>query len=400
MKLLRFIPTILVKYFLRTVYALCCLFNKVDTNKITFASYRSNELKDNLAFVHDRIAEAYPNYKRNYLFKKFDSSVAGKLKYILHMVESCYHLATSKYFLIDDYYFPLYVLKLRQGVDVIQLWHSAGALKKFGLSTVGKPFGPSEQYLKHVKVHGNYSKVYVSSQEVVPFYAEAFGMKEEHIYPLGIPRTDYFYNESKIHLQKDRFYQQYPELQDKKIILYAPTFRGRSHYQSKFQLPFDVTYMANQLGDEYVLFVHLHPYMTAGLDVTESNFLYHIQDSYTIQELLSLTDLLITDYSALFFDFCLLQRPMIFYPYDLDAYQQERDFYYQYEELVPGPVVYDTKSLVNCITSKQFKFDEISSFQKRFFEYQDGKATERIVEHFIDNEIVFVQNKENSIATN
>ena len=225
-------------------------------------------------------------------------------------------MATSRYFIIDDYYFPVYVIKPRKDVEIIQLWHSAGALKKFGLSTEGKPFGPSKDYLKHVNIHGNYTKAYVSSTEVIPFFAEAFNMPEKHIYPLGVPRTDYFFEDEIIKKLRFDFYAAYPELVDKKILLYAPTFRGKSHYQDAFELPFDVEYMADQLAEDYALIIHLHPYMRANcLGAWHSdNFVYHIQDTFVIQELLAITDILITDYSTVFFDYSLLRRPMIFYP--------------------------------------------------------------------------------------
>src|SRR5690606_42029007 len=83
----------------------------------------------------DRYLYSFPTRLSSDL-KKFDSTIAGKISYIFHMIPACYHLATSRYFIIDDYYFPVYVIKPRKEVEIIQLWHSAGALKKFGLSTV------------------------------------------------------------------------------------------------------------------------------------------------------------------------------------------------------------------------------------------------------------------------
>lgn len=387
MSILRLLPTLIVKYLLRTFYWGFCHFFRINPHKVTFASYRSDHLRDNLAFVHEAMVKLYPQYKPTFLFKKLKTSVLGKFIYIFHMIRACYHLATSRYFIIDDFYFPIYVIKPRKGMEIIQLWHSAGALKKFGLSTVGKPFGPSREYLKHVHIHGNYSKAYVSSKEVIPFFAEAFQMPKENIYPLGVPRTDYFFSKETTLRVKTKFYEIFPELQGKKIILYAPTFRGKSHEQEQFVLPFDVDYLKEQLQEEYVLFIHLHPYMQKQLDIKEDGFLYHIKDTFEIQELLIMTDILITDYSTVFFDFSLLKRPMIFYAYDLEEYIEERDFYYRYEEVVPGPIAKDTKTLVEYIKHPPFSEEEISRFCKRFFDYRDGQASERIVRHIIEGKI-------------
>ncbi|WP_197025059.1 CDP-glycerol glycerophosphotransferase family protein [Paucisalibacillus sp. EB02] len=380
MKQLRLMPTILVKYFLRGLHGFFSFLFKVNRKKITFASYRSNHLRDNLFYVSEEIKKNYSSYKIVYLLKKFDSSGFGKINYLIHMVKACFHLATSRYFIIDDYYFPIYVIKPRKDMDIIQLWHSSGAFKKFGLSTVGKSFGPSTTYLKQVNIHGNYSKTYVSSKEVIPYFAEAFGMAHDQIKPLGVPRTDFFYKQEWKDKTTRKFYKKYPLLKEKKIILYAPTFRGKSHYQEAFQIPFDTWDMRSRLQDNHALLVHLHPYMRTDRKIEADGFVYHLDNAFTIQELLVLTDILITDYSTVFFDFSLLDRPIIFYPYDLKDYKQDRDFYYDYEEMIPGPMVVDTESLIKTILGDE-SYDQYDKkqFANRFFDYQDGKATERIV---------------------
>ncbi|CAM4162126.1 CDP-glycerol glycerophosphotransferase family protein [Lederbergia lenta] len=378
---LRLMPTIVVKYVLRGFYSLFSLLFKVDPYKVTFASYRSDQIKDNLAFINKELLEKYPMYKRHFVFKKFDSSAVGKVTYIFHMIHACFHMATSRYFIVDDYYFPIYVIKPRKEVDIIQLWHSAGALKKFGFSTVGKSFGPSKEYLKHVSIHSNYTKVFVSSSEIIPYFSEAFNMPKEQIHPLGVPRTDYFFAEDMIEELRSRLYETYPDLANKKILLYAPTFRGKSHYQDQFELPFDIEEMEGSLGDDYALLIHLHPYMQKALEVSGEGFAYHIKDAFVIQELLAVSDILITDYSTVFFDYSLLNRPMIFYPYDLEDYKRSRDFYYTYEDIIPGPMAMDTATLIELIKEGLYNVDQISHFRDRFFDIQDGKATERIVEN-------------------
>lgn len=367
-----------MKYFLRAFHGAFCILFRQDAKKVTFASYRSDSIQDNLAYVAKKIADRHPEYRQVFLFRKMESSLAGKLRYIFHLIASCYQLSTSKFFFIDDYYLPIYLIKPRKGMEIIQLWHSAGALKKFGHSTVGKPFGPSQDYLKHVAVHGNYTRAYVSAKEVIPYFAEAFNMSEENIYPYGIPRTDYFFDQQKTTELKTRFEAEFPEWKGKEIILYAPTFRGKSHYQEEFMFPIDLERMAEELPESRLL-VHLHPYMRKGLQLEESDYVKVIDDAYTIQDLLIVADLLVTDYSTVYFDYSLLQKPVIFFAYDLEEYIQERDFYYTYEEVVPGPIVRDTKGLIERI--KHRSEVDMEAFSRRFFDCRDGKSTERIVSH-------------------
>lgn len=382
----KLLPTILAKLLINIVFRTSCLLFKVDKEKITFASYRSEKLSGNLYYVWKELQEEYPNYHCHYAFKRYHGTLLGKVDYLFHMLKASYYMATSRYFVIDDYFFPVYVIKPREGTEIIQLWHASGALKKFGMSTVGKSFGPSEEYLKHVKIHSNYSKVFVSSTEVIPYYAEAFDLPENKIYPLGIPRTDYFFEREEIDRLRIRFFQSYPKLKSKKLILYAPTFRGSSHYQDVYRCPLDFDLMRKDLEKDYVLLIHLHPYMRAGIDLKEKDkdFVYHIHGDYNIQELLALADILVTDYSTVFFDYSMLNRPIAFFATDLEEYTCERDFYYPYQSIIPGPLFTDTEPLIKWIKEGQFDMEKLEEFRNRFFNYIDGNASKRIVHHLID----------------
>jgi len=220
-KTLKLLPTLFIKVLVHTFYNLCCLFFSKKQSKVTFASYRTNEIQGNLLYLYNELNRQYPDYHCVLLFKKLKTTKSGKIAYLFHMFSACYHLATSAYFFIDDFYFPLYVIKLKKNTTVIQVWHAAGAFKKFGYSTIGKTFGPSNEYLKHVKIHSNYSKAIVSSTEVIPFYAEAFNMSAENVLPLGIPRTDFLCSKENYLKTKNKLLKKYPVFEGKKIILYA-----------------------------------------------------------------------------------------------------------------------------------------------------------------------------------
>jgi CDP-glycerol glycerophosphotransferase (TagB/SpsB family) len=379
---IKFIPAILTKVVIQIVYFLCCLLFKVDSRKITFASYRSVNLEGNLLYIWNELKDEFPDRNYHLFFKKFDSSILGKIFYFFHMIKATYHLATSSFFIIDDFYFPVYLIKPRKGVEVIQLWHAAGIFKKFGLSTVGKRFGPSLEYLQYVKIHSNYSRVYVSSSEVIPYYAEAFGMEEKSIFPLGLPRTDYFYETEKIKGLKERFYEIYPNLKGKKLILYAPTFRGKSHYQESFNCPIDFGYLKEKLGNGYAVLIHLHPYMS-GPDMTDYEFLFHIHREFDIQSLLVMADILITDYSSVIFDFSLLGKPMAFFAHDLEDYIEERDFYLDFQTMVPGPIFSSSEMLCEWLKNGQYDIKSVFAFRDRFFDYTDGQASKRIAHHLM-----------------
>src|SRR5699024_7908096 len=91
-------------------------------------------------------------------------------------------LSNAAYLIIEDYYLPIYLIKPSKHLKVIQLWHAAGAFKKFGYSTVHTKFGPSTSYLNIIPIHSNYTHVYVSGTRMIPYYAEAFNMSPERIF--------------------------------------------------------------------------------------------------------------------------------------------------------------------------------------------------------------------------
>lgn len=379
------IPTIIVKYLIRMTFFMFSFLLPVNKNKITFASYRSESLEGNLLYLYSELKSRDDKYQTVFLFKKYNSSIYGKLDYVLHMLKASYLLATSRYFIIDDYYFPVYVIEPRKGTDIVQLWHAAGAFKKFGFSTVGKSFGPSKDYLKHIEIHSNYTKVYVSSKNVIPHYAEAFDMEAGNIFPFGLPRTDFFFKAGVKEKMMKKFAHHFPHLLDKKLILYAPTFRGSSHYQEAFDCPIDISALKAYAGEEYALLIHLHPYMRSGLKIKDEDqrFASQIHGEMTIEELLVITDYLVTDYSSIIFDYSLLKRPIAFFVPDLEEYINERDFYYDFDDFIPGPKFTDTAALAKWVKQESHDLDRVANFSEYFFEYLDGKASERIVSHLL-----------------
>lgn len=380
MSFIKLLPTILIKIFFKLLYAGFKTFFRVDNNKVTFASYRYEHLEGNLKYTYSALSNQSNEFNYSFLFKTLNSSFSGKFNYVFHMVKSCYYLAVSRYFIIDDFYFPVYLIKPRVGVEIVQLWHGAGAFKKFGYSLIGKKYGPSEAYLKHIKIHSNYSIIIVSSISVVKHFAEAFNTDENKILALGLPRTDLFFDDKEKCSIKNRFASSFSHLIHGKVVLYAPTFRGSGHYQGKYRLPFDIEILMNELGEDYTLIIHRHPYITDKIDIPEKfkNRIVVDTNPFTINELMIISDMLITDYSSVIFEYSLLNKPIILYSHDLDEYLSERDFYLDYMADAPGPIVYNTHELAYAIKENNFDSKKIKDFRDKFFDHFDGKSSLRV----------------------
>jgi len=357
----------------------------IQSKKVVFATYRSDRLVDNFRAVYDELERRDLGYEYVFLLKRFPQSLVGQIQYVFHMMRATYELATARYFIIDDYYYPVYVSSLRKGTEVIQLWHACGAFKKFGYSVLDKSYSPDDDYLKMVQIHRNYSKVYVSGEACVAPYADAFGMTQERIYPLGVPRTDQLLNTVRQARVREKLYDRYPECRKKRIILLAPTFRGNGQTTAHYDQELDFEKFRRELGPDTVLLLRMHPFVLNPPIVPDaySDQIINMTDYPDINDLMQIADILITDYSSVIFEFALLQKPMIFLVNDLQSYKAERDFYFPYETFVPGPIVSTFEDVIAWIKRGQFDTQKIETFANQFFTYQDGEATKRIVDHML-----------------
>ncbi len=200
-----------------------------------------------------------------------------------------------------------------------------------------------------MKVYNNFHKIVVGSDALATVYADAFNLSQDQMLSTGIPRTDLFFDNMKKKQITNNFLNENQFLRDKKIILYAPTFRdGEIEH---FNLNLNLEEIYKELHQEYIFLIKLHPAVRNKINYLKqySDFIFDYSLYPNVNELLLITDILITDYSSIPFEFCLLNKPMIFYPYDLEHYKKQRGFIEEYHTTVPGPVVYSTRELIEVI---------------------------------------------------
>ncbi|WP_251137231.1 CDP-glycerol glycerophosphotransferase family protein [Exiguobacterium sp. H66] len=366
------------RFTFKAIYNVTKWTQPIAEDKVLLASDSRSDVSGNFAYILDEIERRDLNLDVKTFFKpNLQSRRDWRDKFTLP-----YHLATAKTILVDDFYPMIYPLKIRKGTDLVQVWHAVGAFKTFGYSRLGKPGGPSANSLSH----RNYTKAIVSSHNVARHYAEGFGLREDQVVATGIPRTDMFFDQDYIAAAKERIYEEYPTFKTKKVIMFAPTFRGngaKSAYYDFDQLDLDALYEA--FHEEYVFVLKMHPFVRRRMEIPElyADFFIDLTDHREINELLFVSDILITDYSSTCFEFSLLNRPMLFFAYDLDDYISKRDFYYDFEEFVPGPIVKNSDELIERIKNEDFEMDNVKAFAEYFFEHQDGKSSARFVDQII-----------------
>lgn len=353
---------------------------KIKRKKAVFVEVRFDEITDSFRLVYDRMkADGFDVHEQ--FIENIKPGKWGYIKRCLRMLED---ISDAHYVFLNDACNVTSCIPLRKGTKIYQLWHACGAFKKFGMSTAELIFGDNRKTLEKYPNYGNLSYVTVSSPEVIWAYEEAMNLKDTktQVVATGVSRTDVFYDQHFIEQSKAAVYSVCPAAENKKIILYAPTFRGRV---AKAESPdcLDIPAMKRALGDEYVLLIKHHPFVKQLPVVPEdcADFAMDVTKSLEIDQLLCASDVCVSDYSSLIFEYSLFERPMIFFAYDLDDYFDWRGFYYNYDELTPGPVVKETEEIIDYIRHLDVRFDQaqVRAFKEKFMSSCDGHATDRIM---------------------
>lgn len=363
-----------------------------------YAKWSESPVEDKVVFMEKDGARTQPNgYLSDRLKEegKYQVVMIGLHRGILSTIEVYENVlqaikesATAKAIFISSANNVFSQFDLRPETKLIQLWHGLGIYKKVGYSTLESGrFGISEEEREEYPQFRNYTYVTIPSEEQAWVFEDAMRIPvDSGVYaPIGVARTDVFFQEWRREKALEKLNEALPATRGKKIILYAPTYRGRV---SKATGPdqMDIALMAEKLGDEYVLLVKHHgfaknvkpipdPYRdTFAFDMLEHAIL-------SIDMLLYVSDICITDYSSIGFEYAILERPLIFFAYDLEDYIDNRGMYYDYDEVTPGPICKTTEEIVDYVQNLDTRFDreEIRAFREKFVGACDGHSAERTI---------------------
>ena len=336
---------------------------KIKENKITFVSYEDDKLAKDFKMIAEKLQDD-KDYELKYVLMKYKFSLLGMLEYVLNCAKQLYHINTSKVVLLDYNNFVVCNFK-RKGVKVIQIWHASGAVKKFG-NEVKRDYSIE-----------NYDYILSTSEVWSEIYSKAFNVEPEKVIPLGIPRTDRLLSEKKVEKYKKYCLEEFPQIDGKKVIVYAPTFRGNPLYKIQYQ-DIDLKEIREKLGDDYVIIYKLHPWFGDKVIADDKNIING--NNYNITKLFAAADYLISDYSAIIYDYTILERPMIFFVPDLEEYKHQRGLNFNYEEEMPGPICKSEDEVVKAIKENDFNIENIKKFKSKYFKYTDGKSCDRVVD--------------------
>jgi teichoic acid ribitol-phosphate primase len=350
---------------------------------VVLATTRSSRLGGNLKAIAEELGRREPSVPARALPTPIGTGLLGRARAVRDAAVAGWHLATARVFVVDDHYFPMYVITPRPGTIRVQTWHAAGALKKVGYSVLDKGFGADEELVGMVPIHTNYDLCLMPADATTPHYMDAFRQpRERFTSALGIPRTDLFFDEERRARATRAIRERYAIPVGRRVLLYAPTFRGESMHAARYDDHLDLPVLRAALGDEWVVLMRLHPSVrdAARVGPEDAMFVVDVSDWPDMNELMFVADLLVTDYSSAIFEFALLDRPMAFLAPDHEAYERERGFYVDYRASMPGPVFETTGDLAAYVREGSFDPDASRAFARASFDVADGRASARFVD--------------------
>ncbi len=342
-----------------------------ENNSMYFFQYLINDVDfhpwwiTNNRKIYRELSLRYPNNIA------FTYSIKGVLIFIKSRYAVCNYSAKN--------FNPLYISK---GKVCINLWHGI-PLKRIGYEDPSMQGKKLKKFQEDINVTDYFA---TSSDFEAELFKKCFKKEKESILVTGTPRNDFLINKSIDNSIPNKSF-----LENNRLILYAPTFREGKKTDL---LPFTNTNLDKlnsflEDNNTYLL-IRKHPNEAQRFEdlysagTIRSRILFAGQDNYPdTQVLLKFTDILITDYSSIYFDFLLLNKPIIFIPYDYDEYIIERNFLYDYYENTPGPKLFSQSEIINyltkCFENIETDVELRNKCIKKFHKYTDGKSSERIL---------------------
>lgn len=379
----RLILKALLSVFLRVLP----LFIKREAKMILFASYNGKSTGDSPGAIFEalRADPAYADYQLVWALKK-PRPVAGAEVVRFNSLAYYKALTKAKYWVFNAKMAPYYY-KAEDQV-YLQTWHGT-PLKRLAhdIEDTGKRY---RAYLTHKQMVKSYAEdsrhwdwLIASSPFTVDKFASAFQFPPDKMIQMPYPRTDILYQPKPEQIEQLKAHYQLPL--DKKVILYAPTWRddayGLDGYHMRLQL--DFAHWKAVLGEQYVVLFKPHYLISNHIRIDEElkDFIYPLPATLDIHEAYLMADVLVTDYSSVFFDYAILKRPIYFYMYDLELYSQHlRGFYLDVHKDLPSTPIQTEKELLAALLENNFDYALLADFNQRFNPWVQGSSSLKIIE--------------------
>ena len=369
------------KWHLRIIYFFIKLFT-FRKKRVFFISRQFDEIPMNYKILIDELEK--DNISSVVICKKVPTGLNSMLRnekksinimseilkifdYYFNMYKQMHYIATSKVVITDGYNITVSLLNHKKGTKVIQLWHALAAIKKFGYQTIGYPDVLNPKVAKMLCMHKNYDYVISGSKAMNKYFAEAFNIDIKKVLDIGTPTIDFLLKPNDDIVKK--IYKEYPRLKKKINILYAPTFRSDGSNNAD-------ELISNIDSDKYNLIISLHPKDIAKKD---DKVICIDRKKYSTLDFIRVSDYVITDYSAVAIESCVLNKKVIFYVYDYDEYNKENGININLFKELPSTYK-DIKDLMNMLDNKKYNEQAFQKFRKKYVANINGGSTKKLID--------------------
>ena len=396
--------------FANILYAFFKLF-PVKSNRVLFLSRQTNRRSLDFSLIRKELLRWNPEIRTVFICKRFTGKERSPLVLLSYggtLLKICWHLARTNVVVLDSYSIPVSVLRHRKNLQVIQIWHAMGKIKKSGYAALGKAGGRSKREAKIFKMHKNYTAVITGGSAWDPYYCASFGVDEGILHNLGLPRADYLLRRKDA--IREKVVEAYPELETKKLVLYAPTFRNgtfdgyqdleeasdpsscilvpRMHWKQASTNSGTDEESETDESDEAEFneaaedFESSESELSADTDSEEDKVPF---SEFSTLELLAACDYLITDYSAIAVEAAVINKKTLYYCFDYDDYERDVGLNIDLRAEMPGCVFDNAHDLMNLIMSDSYSQESLDRYREKFLPEDLGNSASKIAGMILHN---------------
>ena len=379
---------------LKYVYAWYYEHSPIKNKQVLFESFHGKDISDSSLAILREFLKTKESKDFTIYFatndKKRDQGVVAKLELPVKLVDiSTFEyvkvLAVSKY-LINNSSFPAYFIRRPEQV-YLQTWHGTP------LKTLGKNmrFGIESMYnVQHNFLHANYIMFPNEfTKEVIMRDYNLENLYTGKVIMNGYPRNSIFMDPEKAEQVKE-------QLGNGKYttMAYMPTWRGKSNHdvstkEYNRQVNELLKHLDANLKEHQKLYVNFHPIVQKDIKLGNYKHIFPFPQGIDKYEFLNSIDVLITDYSSVFFDYSITRKPIILYMYDYDEYMHDRGMYFDIKEL-PFRKIYEQETLIHCLVNEEFREDHYENdreYVEKYIQYDSLDAGKNMVDLVFHNRV-------------
>lgn len=334
--------------------------------KVLFLSRQFDGPSLDACLLFDELRRRDPSIEVVCICRRVNAGFFESLGFFFCLVKSLYHLSTAQVCVLDSYWPAVSVLKHKQTLKVVQMWHSLGKIKKSGLQTLDKPGGRSGAIARIMRMHAGYDFVIAGAEAWNSFYCESFGISARMIRNVGLPRIDYLLSHRES-LRKD-ILAQYPSLAKKTVVLYAPTFRRGASEGCAESLLSSLDF------SRFAIVVKSHPNQRLATDG------YAVEKcAFSALSLLPVAEYLITDYSAIALEAAVLNVKTLYYVPDYEEYKRSNGLNIDLFDVMPGCVFSEPYQIREAL-EKPYPQESLRSYREKYLPQILGNSAQAIAD--------------------